>query len=68
MKKEIIISIFDKSNGYGKEYGDWADYNDIDPIRNEFIRLVNAVDLLEKSHFISRFSDEALKLIDGELK
>jgi hypothetical protein len=67
INKEIIISIFDKANGYGKEYGDWADYNEIDPIRNEFIRLVNAVDLLEKKSFMSIFSNEAIRLIDEEI-
>ena len=68
MNTKIIISIFDKANGYGKDYGDWADYNEIDPIRNEFIRLVNAADLLEKKSFMSRFSDEAIGLIDEAIK
>lgn len=37
VEKELIIQAFDKASRYGKEYGDFADCEEIDPIRDEFI-------------------------------
>ena len=67
MKKEYIIRAFDKANGYGEEFGDWADYQEIEPIRSEFIAILNAMYSIESKAMLSGLSSNAINLLDKEI-
>lgn len=65
MNDEIILGIFDKASGYADG---WADYKEIEPIRNEFIRLIKQVRKIEAKAFCSQFSKDQLDLINKAIK
>lgn len=64
MKKSDVIRAFDKASGFGEEFGDFADYHEVRPIREEFIRLIEAIHALESQAVLSTLSPEALSLLD----
>lgn len=68
MKKEIILAIFDKASGYGDACGDWADYQNIEPVRVEFAKLLDEVYRIQGKAFLSRLSPKELEMLDADIE
>ena len=68
VSKENIIKAFDKASGFGVEFGDFADYHEIQPIRDEFVMIIDQLFKIEMRQITSIISDKSLAMITEDLK